>query len=297
MNIHAIAPSFKGRRDRVDEMIALDDASIQKLAYLKTVSNSDDKKFNKLANGLFAAAPVAAGISVAVFTKGKTKIFSKEVSGLAAKLAIGLKTGTLFAAGLAAIGLVGKAKDELSKSSADVRKFDREHPFLSLGTLFVAGLGALTLVNKGATKLAGVKAPEFLQKITERTSNFLNNNKKIKSLNKNVNKLAEKTPPVLKDLGAKLINWSPVLLMLGGLFTSLSHKGAVQREYNKNYIELKEKQLNLSKARQQELAMENDFLKTNARNREDVALVKDPLNGLPDEVIEKAAEIQENVEE
>ena len=33
--------------------------------------------------------------------------------------------------------------------------------------------------------------------------------------------------------------------------------------------------------------MENDFLKTDAQNREDLALVKAPLADLPDEVIDK----------
>ena len=50
---------------------------------------------------------------------------------------------------------------------------------------------------------------------------------------------------------------------------------------------MKEKQLDLAKARQRELAMENDFLKTDAQNREDLALVKQPLSDLPDEVIDK----------
>ena len=67
----------------------------------------------------------------------------------------------------------------------------------------------------------------------------------------------------------------------------MSHGSAVNREFSKNYSELKEKQLNLAKARQRELSLENDFLKTDAKNREDLALVKDPLMDLPNEVIEK----------
>ena len=77
------------------------------------------------------------------------------------------------------------------------------------------------------------------------------------------------------------------LLKLGGVFHSISHGSAVNREFAKNYNELKEKQLDLAKARQRELAMENDFLKTDAQNREDLALVKQPLSDLPDEVIDK----------
>ena len=49
--------------------------------------------------------------------------------------------------------------------------------------------------------------------------------------------------------------------------------------------------MNLSKARQRELAMENDFLKTDAKNREDLALLKDPVKDLPEEVVEKMEDL------
>ncbi len=291
MAISSVGPNFQGRRDRVDELINLDDASIQRAAYLKTMSRANEKKHNNITNGLIAAAPVAAGLTAAVFTKGKTKIFSKEVSGLAARMANGLKIGGLWAASLAAVGLVGMAKNELSKASPEVRKFDREHPFLSLGTMLAAGLGAIALVNKGAVKLASVTAPKFMQKATDKTAKFLNHNKLLGVVKKGAKNLSAKTPDALKNIGATALSWTPQALLLGGLFHSISHGSAVNREFNKNYSELKEKQLNLAKARQRELAMENDFLKTDARNREDLALVKNPLKDLPGEVIQKVNDI------
>ena len=233
------------------------------------------------------AAPVAAGLATAAFTKGNTKIFSKEVSGLAAKLANGLKVGGLWAASLGAVGLVGMAKNELSKASPEVRKFDKDHPLLSLATLFATGLGAIALVNKGAIKLGSVKAPKFMQNATEKVAKFLNKNKQITSLKNGVKNLSAKTPEPLKNIGASVLSWAPQILLLGGVFHSISHGSAVNREFAKNYNELKEKQLDLAKARQRELAMENDFLKTDAQNREDLALVKQPLSDLPDEVIDK----------
>lgn len=287
MSISAVGPNFQGRRDRVDELISLDDSSIKRIAYMKTMSRANEKKHNRITNSLIMAAPVAAGLGAAVFTKGKTKIFSKEVSGLAAKAANGLKIGGFVGASLAAVGLVGLAKGELSKASPEVRKFDYEHPFLSLGTLFATGFGALVLVNKGATKLASVKAPKLMQKGTEKVADFLNNISLLNGLKNNVNKLSSKTPDVLKNIGASALAWAPSMLLLGGIFHSISHGAAVNREFSKNYSELKEKQLNLAKARQRELSLENDFLKTDAKNREDLALVKDPLMDLPDEVIEK----------
>lgn len=297
MQISAISPNFQGKRDRIDELISLDDASVRRVAYLKTMSRANEKKHNKITNALILAAPVAAGLGAAVFTRGKTKIFSKEVSGLAAKAANGLKIGGLWGASLAAVGLVGMAKNELSKASPEIRKFDTEHPFLSLGTLFAAGLGALALVSKGATKLASVNAPKVMQKGTEKAAKFLNNNKLLVSVKNGINKFSSKTPEALKNIGATALSWAPQVLLLGGLFHSISHGSAVSREFSKNYSELKEKQLNLAKARQRELVLENDFLKTDPKNREDLALVKDPLKDLPEEVIEKIDEIHSKTEE
>lgn len=292
MQISSVSPNFQGRRDRIDELISLDDASVQRIAYMKTMSNADEKKHRRITNGLIKAAPVAAGIATAAFTKGNTKIFSKEVSGKAAKLANGLKAFVLWAASLGVVSLVGMAKNELSKSSPEVRKFDNDHPLLSLATLFAAGLGAIALVNKGVFILESSKAaPKFMQKATEKVAKFINKNKLITSLENGAKKLSAKTPEPLKNIGGAILSWAPQILLLGGIFHSISHGSAVNREFAKNYNELKEKQLNLSKARQRELAMENNFLKTDAKNREDLALVKQPLTDLPGEVIEKIDDI------
>lgn len=295
MQISSVSPNFQGRRDRIDELISLDDASVQRIAYMKTMSRANEKKHRRITNGLIMAAPVAAGIATAAFNKGNTKIFSKEVSGLAARLANGLKIGGLWAACLGAVGLVGMAKNELSKASPEVRKFDKDHPLLSLATLFAAGLGAIALVNKGAIKLGTVKAPKFMQNATEKVAKFLNKNKQITSMKNGVKNLSAKTPEPLKNIGTSILSWAPQILLLGGVFHSISHGSAVNREFAKNYNELKEKQLNLSKARQRELAMENEFLKTDAQNREDLALVKQPLADLPDEVIEKIDNIHSEI--
>ena len=290
MQISAISPNFQGKRDRVDELISLNDNSVRRLAYKKTLSRSNEKKHNLITNGLIAASPVAAGLSAAVFSSGKTKIFSKEVSGLAARLANGLKAGGLWGAALGAIGLLGVAKAELAKASPEVRKFDAEHPFLSLGTMLAAGLGVITLVNKGAMKLATKEAPKFMKKATGKVAKFINDNSLVQGMKKGVKKAVAKTPDPLKDVAGTALSWSPHLLLLGGVLHSMSHGAALNREFAKNYNDIKEKQLNLSRARQRELVMENDFLKTDSENREDLELLKDPMADLPDDVVDKIAQ-------
>ncbi len=293
MQISDISPNFQGRRDRIDELINLDDQSIREIAYLKTAQKTDEKKHRRITNTLIAAAPVAAGIGAAVFNKGRTKIFSKEVSGLAARAAHGLKAGALWGATLGAVGLVGLAKNALSKTSPEVRKFDREHPVLSILTLLAAGVGAIALTGKAAAKLGTVEAPKFLRKGTEKVAKFLNTNKHLGSVKNSAKTLLAKVPSALKEAGAAALDWAPQILLLGGFFHSLGHSSAVNREFSKNYNELKEKQLNLSKARQRELQLENDFYRQDAGNREDLTLVKDPLRDLPEEVTERINELHE----
>lgn len=298
MQVSAIGnPNFQGRRDRIDELISLDDNAVQKVAYLKTYSPQEEKKHRKITNGLFYAAPIAAGLGAALFTRGKSKIFSKEVSGLAARVANGLKTTALWGGALAAIDLLGAAKKKLAQNSPEVRRFAQEHPFLSLGTMLAAGFGVLALVGKGAGKLAAMKAPKVLQKYTVKTAKFINNNSVIGKMKSGLNKLAGKTPSALKEAGSVALDWAPQALLLGGLFHSISHASAKNREFAQNYNELKEKQLNLSKARQRELLLQNDFLMQEVENRENIALVKEPLKDLPEEVIEKINDIHQAVEQ
>jgi len=294
--ISSINPSFSGRRDNIDAAIAVDDDTIRQIAYLQTAAKVDHKKNRRITNTLFYSAPLAAGLATAVLTKsGNTKIFSKEVSGLAARAAKGLKVGALWTAALASIDLLGYGKRKLAENSSDVRKFDREHPFLSVAALIAAGFGALCLLDKGAAKLAAKKAPEFLQKGTERVAKFINNNSVIQSAKKNAQKLAEKSPSALKEIGATVLDWSPSLLLLGGLFHSISSVGRENREFTNNYMKLKDRQTRLSQARVRELSMENDFLMQDAKNREDVALVKDPVKDLPDEVIDRIESLHEEI--
>ena len=294
MQVSAINPNFTGKRDRIDNFIGLSDNAVSAIAYEKTLSKANEKKHRRINKALIAAAPVAAGISAAVFSKGKSKIFSREVSGLTARLATGLKNSALWAVILGAVGVVCGTKSYLSNNSKDVREFEKKHPLLSLGTLFAAGLGALVLVEKGASKLAGVKAPKFLQKMTKNVNKYLNNSKNIQTMSKKVKVLGNKIPVALKSSGAKLLRHSPTILLLGGVLHSITHSLAVSKEFSKNYTDLKEKQLGLARARNLELEMENDFFKTNKQNKEDLELLKQPLKDLPDDVMEKADEIKKS---
>lgn len=292
MQVSSIGPSFKGRRDNVDALIAMDDNSIRQMAYLKTSAKIDHDKNRKITNALFYNAPLAAGLGTALLTKnGNTKLFSKELTGTAGRMAKGLKVAAYWTAGLMAIDLLGASKNKLSQKSPEVRKFDKEHPLLSLGTMLAAGIGAIALVGKGAGMLAKAKVPKFMQKGTERAANFLNESKIMVKAKNGYKNLLAKTPSALKEIGKTALEWAPTALLFGGMFHSIASANSESREFAKNYTELKEKQMNVSRARVRELSMQNDFLMQDAQNREDVKILNDNLADLPEEVVEKVQDL------
>ena len=287
MQISAIStPSFKGKRDNVDALIGLDDNSIRQIAYMQTASKFDRKKSNRKTNALFYSAPLAAGLAAAVLSKSNSKIFSKELTGMAARAANGLKTAALWTAGLVAIDALGFAKRKVVENSPKAREFDRKHPVISLMGSLAAGIGALILVGKGYNKLAAKKAPGCLYRWTDSVARFINENKLMVSAKDGLKKLADKTPSPLKNLGATVLDWSPTMLLFGGLFHSIGAANAESRDFVKNYTTLKNKQSDLAQARVRELSMENDFLKTDPQNKEDLELLKNPTAGLAEDIVE-----------
>lgn len=293
MQISSVSPNFQGKRDNVDAIVNLDDNSIRQLAALKTSAKVGHDKNRRITNGLFYAAPIASGLGTALLSScGNTRLFSKELTGTAGRMAKGFKVAAYWTAGLLAIDVLGAVKNKITKSSPEVRKFDKDHPFLSMATMLAAGVGAIALVNKGAISLGKTEAPKFLQRGTEKVADFLNESKiMIKAKNGYKNLLA-KTPSALKEIGATMLDWAPSAFLFGGLLHSIRSASAERTEFVKNYSELKEKQADISRARVRELAMQNDVLMQDVQNREDAELLNDNLAGLPDEVVESVENLR-----
>ena len=288
MQVSSINQMVPSRQDFRNALIGMDDDSIRQIAYLRTTQRINQRKNNKVTNALFYSAPLAAGLGIALLSKnGATKLFGNELSGIAGRMAKGIKTAAYWTAGLAAIDLFGKARNKVAEKSPELKKFDQQHPLLSIGTMLAIGFGILTLVNKGAGKLTTLKTPEFLKKGTEKLAKNINNSKFVIAAKDKLIKLAGKTPSALKEIGETALNWAPTALLFGGLFHSISSANAVSKEFNKNYTNLKEAQLELAKSEVSKLSVENDFLKQDPQNAEDIALLNNPTEGLED-IIDEA---------
>lgn len=267
MNIQPISPSFKGvtssnsDTDKLDAFINMDDNSLRKIAYLETSENFNDKKNRRITNALFYSAPVAAGLKTAVFSDGSaTKVFSKQVTGLAAKAAKGLKVAGLFAATLGALDLFALGVNKLTNKSEKAKKFNNEHRLLSLGAMLAAGLGIISLSTVGAAKLATLKAPKFLRNATGSVAKFMNTNKHIVKMQTRLANFNEKVPTALKDIGSTVLDWAPTSLLLGGFFHSIASANNKNKDFVNNYSQLRDLQTDLTRQRLNQLVAENDTL-------------------------------------
>lgn len=288
MQVSSINQGVPTKQELRSALINMDDNNIRQIAYLKTAQKVNQRKNNRVTNALFYSAPLATGLGVALLNKnGATKLFGNELNGIAGRMAKGIKAAALWTAGLVAIDLFNKARYKVAEKSPELKKFDQQHPLLSIGTMLAIGFGILTLVSKGAGKLTTLKAPEFLKKGTEKLAKNINNSKFVISAKDKLIKLAGKTPSALKEIGETALDWAPTALLFGGLFHSISSANAVSKEFNKNYTNLKDAQLELAKSEVAKLSVENDFLKQDPQNAEDIALLNNPTEGLED-IIDEA---------
>ena len=277
------ARNFTGKRDNIDAFINLDDGAIQQLAYLKTIQKVDDKKHRKIDRTLMNLVPVAAGVAAAVLTKGKN--FTKK-GRLENLMTFGATTAKWFAA-FGIIDLVFAGKNKLDQKSENSREFTRRNPFISF--LATAGLSfaAIAGAKKGAVKLLDKYGARFTEKYDAKINKKLlaageklDNSKILNWVSDKLGFVSKKTPSALKEFGKSVLSWSPAILGLGAVVHSADHAGAKARELNRNYNDLKDKQFELSKRRMTELAVQNDYMLTDPKNREDLALLKAPKKDL-----------------
>lgn len=260
----------KNPRANIDAVISLDDNSIRQIAYAKTMATVDDKKHRNISKAMFISIPVVAGIATALLNPAKISVLGKEVSGVAGRLGNGAVSALGWGALLGLASGVNAVVDKAEKVSPDIKKFNRENPVLSFIGQMGAFVGTVLLAGKYLPKAVNgiVKhiKPETLNKVgtkLSRAAENFNNNNITKTIAKSARKLADnKYLEPLKGVVKASLNWAPSLLLWGGVLHSLNHANVREREFVKNYSELKDFQSQLAQARIRELTDREGYLNT-----------------------------------
>jgi len=252
----------KNPRHNVDAIIALDDNTIKKLAYAKTVATVDDKKHRKISNGIFLSIPFVAGAATALLAPSKSGVLGKEISGIAGRLLNGAKSAAGWGVLLGLATGINNAIDFAEKKSPEVRNFTRENPVLTFIGQIGAFIGAVALggkyLPKAAESIAKHIKPQSFDKFTNKIvkgADKFNNSRITRKFAKFARNLADnKYFEPLKSVTKTALSWAPSILLWGGVIHSIDHSNVKQREFVKNYSEMKEFQSRLAKARIRELS-------------------------------------------
>lgn len=217
----------------IDDLPNASDEDLKKLAIKDASIAVNDKKHKRINNALYWSLPVVGGLATVVRNpvKGRLGNLAKFSGANASWLGTFLLIDGIFA-----------VKNKVSKNSDTVRKFDQNHPIISLGLTIGASIGAVALALTGASKLAPkvLKAikPENAEKLTNivtKLDKVLENSKVLNTISKGI----DKVPSSLKGLAKGIIDWAPMMMIIGQLSHSFNHAAVKNNVANQNYAELK----------------------------------------------------------
>ena len=240
-------------RENIDRVISLDDNQLRTLAYIKTLEKN--RKRQKNVNRLYNSVPIVAALSAGILTK-KAGLFSKELTGLAAKTVNGIKAGGDWAFLLGTAAAIGAGSQALSKNSESVKDFKQNHPLLTLGTQIAAFCAAAIYLPKGAAKLYNMIKPECIAKAGKGVENVAEHINKLKAPQFMSNwgaNISNHIPESIKNIGKTITAYAPDITLVTAVLASLKANVGSAQDFNNTYFGLKERQHQLAQARLNEL--------------------------------------------
>ncbi|MFI3300722.1 MAG: hypothetical protein R3Y28_04800 [Candidatus Gastranaerophilales bacterium] len=249
--------NFQGKRERVDAMIRLDDNLIHQKAYENACVQVDDKSNKKTSKALMLTSPIAAGIATSVLAdNGKMKFFGQKINGMAGRMGKGLAAATGLAAVIGTVHLVSKANNALVGDSKTVKEVNEKKPALAFVASVAASMALISAIPHGVDKISKIIPDSAKKAIGTKVATLadkINSNKTVDIVRNGAKNIAKKTPESLKKFGETIL-WSPIALIAGSALNAVNGSVVKRNAYEENYSNMKEKQVDLSRARLKEIS-------------------------------------------
>lgn len=245
----------------LDRLANASDKDLQKLALKEASLAVNDKKHKRIDKAImYGALPLVGGLAAVVRNPSKAVSFGTRLGNIT-------KFATAASSWIGSLLLMDgifAAENKINKKSETARNFDKNHPFISLALTVGASIGAVALAIAGGTKLANkaIKAikPKTAEKLTEAVGKIdkkLNGNRFLNSLSK----ATDKVPSSLKGLAKGIIDWAPMMMIIGQISHSFNHASVKNNVANAKYAELRAARDNaatvidtIAKAQEEEIA-------------------------------------------
>ena len=237
-------PVFKGPREDLEDFAYMDEMNTRKLAMARTSKDVNDKKHRRISNALYLAAPLSGGLAAACSVPSKvlTKVGGVNVSRatrIAAGAAGAVRLGALFLG----IDAIFALKNKIDNSNETMKEFSQKHPLMSFFGTVAASFAAFYGLKHGAVALSK-KLPSSAKHPVKAVKSFLKFSEKLNN-SKVLNKASEymgKVPSSVKSLAKGVLNWGPVLFILGRFSHDVNHNRERVAAFQDNYNQIKGEQ-------------------------------------------------------
>lgn len=256
-------------RRQEDAILMLDDNQIRAIARESAAIQTNDKKHQRISNGLIAAIPVLCGINSAIGSRGMdgkkmaaelaedapkgltTKFFKtigKNLNGAAARTAAGV-AGALSLVGLFAIvdGTI-MAKRKAEEHSEGLRNFERKHPGTTMLATIGAAFAAASYIPKGISALAEKISPNTVVSMQKKMTKFgekFNKNSFVESVASGCKNIAQNAPSSVKSVGKFALALAPFAVVVGAIAHAFDHSAKKNRVAAQNFREVKDLQMDI----------------------------------------------------
>lgn len=270
INANVTGNVFSGKRDNIEGFVNLSDEDIRKIAYAQTMSKANPKKHKKVDNAMTMLLPVAGGLAAAATeAKGARKLaFAKGFGG--------------WTAFLLGIGAVFGADKALKNKSEKYRNFAEKHSMLNMfGTMTAAYFAGVGLTKGGARGLKALANTSLYKNVASKVTSLVGKVASKGFVAKSVGSVKSflaKSPSALKGVAKFAAKAAPWVLIFGSLFHTINYSAKVAKNAESNYVNLKNKQVDLANALRREAEVQRDYLATDAQNAQDLKDLHEETN-------------------
>lgn len=279
---------FKSRNklDQVSAFVNMDDAQLLQHAKAEGYDKQKDKKNKKGFTKMLYALPLVDTLASGVVVVRKTNLDKKTLkycrkAPLSLRTALMAKTAVIWGVGITAVSLYNLGKKAITANSEKAKKFEQNNPMKSfmidIGVLMTAFMfGTEPLLKAVNKKIAKLREKSFNKNPEKFVENEIKANKKVLNAvdwldNTKLNKvfipkagkfvktMTHKAPFLAKTARFAAVNSIWVLLGLG-LAKAVDRSKHEHNRVEKNYVNLKMKQLEAAKYLSNAAGVERDIL-------------------------------------
>lgn len=239
---------------KYSEFVRMNDSQLRYLSYVAAHGPEKQEKTKKSFSAMIYSLPLVAALSSGVLEK--TPSVEKGASNLVNRVVAMKQSALSLGMVLLGVGLYYKVKDAISSDGHGLKKFQENHPLISISTDLAIFFGTMFAINKNKDKISkqiNKAFPQVVKKVNEyenaakawlEKTKF--NNETLPKITKTVEEFAAKYPK-LSSVGKFGVANAVILTVGYGIYRVIHKTNKTNKEIDHKFYELKAKQADAAK--------------------------------------------------